>query len=92
MRIRTTRDLAAAVRGRRKDLAMSQAELARRGGVARKSISELESAKTTPALGLVLRVLEPLGLVIEVATAPSVARRSKRTVDLDDVLAEHRGS
>ena len=66
MRIRAARDLAAAVRGRRKDLALSQAELARRAGVARKSISELESGTTQPKLALVLRVLEQLGLVIEV--------------------------
>jgi len=89
MRIRSARDLAAAVRGRRKDLALSQAELARRARVARKSISELESGKTQPELSLVLRVLEQLGLVIEVGQGAD-ARPQKRAIDLDTVIDEHR--
>jgi DNA-binding XRE family transcriptional regulator len=89
MRIRSAGDLAAIVKGRRKDLVISQAELAHRAGVARKSISELESGKTHPELGLTLRVLEQLGLVIEVelGTDPRV---QKRVVDLDAVIEEHR--
>lgn len=89
MRIRSARDLAAAVRGRRKDLALSQAELAHRAGVARKSISELESGKTQPELALMLRVLEPLGLVLEIGRDAD-ARAQGRAVDLDAVLDEHR--
>lgn len=89
MRIRSTRDLAAAVRGRRKDLALSQAELAHRAGVARKSISELESGKTQPELALMLRVLEQLGLVLEVGRGAD-ARVQTRAVDLDAVLEAHR--
>ncbi len=89
MRIRAAHDLAAAVRGRRKDLAISQAELARRAGVARKSISALESGKTQPELALVLRVLEQLGLVIEIRRDAD-ARAQNRAVDLDAVLEEHR--
>lgn len=90
MEIRTIRELAGAVRGRRKDLDLSQAELGRRAGVSRKSISELESGKTTPEFGLVLRVSEALGLVIEARTAP--ARRPRRTVDLDAILEKHRST
>ena len=89
MRITTGRDLAAAVRGRRKDVAISQAELARRAGVARKSISEIESSKSSPELGLVLRVLEALGLVLEVERS-TATRKSKSAVDLDAILEEHR--
>lgn len=89
MRIRSARDLAAAVRGRRKDLALSQAELAHRAGVARKSISELESGKTQPELALMLRVLEQLSLVLEVGRGAD-ARAQGRAVDLDALLEEHR--
>ena len=89
MRIRAAHDLAAAGRGRRKDLAISQAELAHRAGVARKSISALESGKTQPELALVLRVLEQLGLVIEIRRDAD-ARAQNRAVDLDAVLEEHR--
>jgi DNA-binding XRE family transcriptional regulator len=89
MRVRSAGDLAAIVKGRRKDLAISQAELAHRAGVARKSISELESGKTQPELNLALRVLEQLGLVIEVARDTD-ARTRKRAIDLDAVIEEHR--
>lgn len=90
MEIRTVRDLAAAVRGRRTDLGLTQADVARRAGVARKSISELESGKTTPAFAFVLRVSEALGLVIEARKPP--ARRPRRAVDLDAILERHRSS
>lgn len=89
MRIRSAGDLAAIVKGRRKDLVISQAELAHRAGVARKSISELESGKTQPALGLTLRVLEQLGLVIAVELGTDT-RAQKPAVDLDAVIEEHR--
>jgi len=89
MRIRSALDLAAAVRGRRKDLAISQAELAQRAGVARKTISELESGKTRPELDLVLRVLEQLDLAIDVGRGAS-ARAQRRAVDLDTLIDEHR--
>jgi len=89
MRIRSAGELGAVVKGRRTDLALSQAELARRAGVARKSIVELESGKTQPALGLILRVLEQLGLGLGVDPGPA-GRARKRAVDLDALLNEHR--
>ncbi len=67
MRVRTIRDMAATVRGRRTDLKLSQAELAQRAGVSRKWISEFEAGKATAEFGLVLRVLDELGLVLDVA-------------------------
>lgn len=88
MRIRSAGELGAVVKGRRTDLRLTQAELARRAGVARKSIVELESGKTQPALGLTLRVLEQLGLGLGVDRGPG--RAQKRAVDLDALLAEHR--
>jgi len=90
MRIRSAHDLAAAVRGRRKELAISQAELAHRAGVARKSISEFESGKSEPELALVLRVLEQLGLAIEVGRGDGGARAPRRAINLDTVIEQHR--
>lgn len=91
MRIRSAGDLAATVKGRRKDLAISQAALAQRAGVARKSISELESGRTQPELALILRVLEQLGLAMEVVPRTDTrARARSRVIDLDAVINEHR--
>jgi HTH-type transcriptional regulator/antitoxin HipB len=73
MRIRSIRDVAASVKGRRQELGLSQAELARRAGVSRKWVYEFEAGKPAAELGLVLRVLEPLGLTLEVTRLPDDA-------------------
>jgi HTH-type transcriptional regulator/antitoxin HipB len=91
MTIRSIRDLAAAVRGRRKDLGMNQAELAAQAGVSRKWIYEFEAGKPTAEFGLLLRVIDALGFDLEL-TPRDDARRVARgdTVDLDVLLDEHR--
>lgn len=89
MRVRSTRDAAAVVRGRRKELGLSQADVAARTGVSRKWIYEFEAGKPTAELGLVIRVLERLGLDLEVVTATRT-RVAGRAVDLDAILKEHR--
>jgi HTH-type transcriptional regulator/antitoxin HipB len=91
MTVRSIRDLAAAVRGRRTDLGMSQADLASRAGVSRKWIYEFEAGKSTAELGLLLRVLDALGLALELASAEDArASSGGETVDLDALLDEHR--
>lgn len=87
--MRAIRDVAAAVRGRRQDLALSQIELARRAGVSRKWISEFEAGKATAEFGLVLRVLDALGLGLELREASSTQESStedRGAVDLDLLL------
>jgi y4mF family transcriptional regulator len=60
MRIRSTHDLAAVVRGRRLDLGWTQAGVAQRIGVSRKWVSDFETGKTSVDLATVLRLLETL--------------------------------
>lgn len=88
MRIRSIRDIAAAVRGRRKDLGLNQAELAQRIGVSRKWIYEFEGGKPKAELALVLRVLDELGLVLDIGEVGALL--SAAAVNLDAVLEEHR--
>ena len=88
MIISSIRDVAAAVRGRRKDLGMNQAELAERAGVSRKWIYEFEAGKPTAELGLFLRVLDELELVLDLVPRP--AQSGNRPMDLDALLDEHR--
>lgn len=94
MNVRSIRDVAAAVRGRRQDLGLSQAELARRADVSRKWISELESGKRTAELGLVLRVLDELAFSLELTEESVAATRlgDRDVVDLDDLLDQVRGT
>lgn len=90
MKVRSIRDLAAVVRGRRTDLGLSQAELAARAGVSRKWIYQFEAGKPTAELGLILRVLDALGLVLDV-TYDEQATAGRRARDLDTLIEEHRG-
>lgn len=89
MGVRSIRDIAATVRGRRQDLCMSQVELARRAGVSRKWISEFEAGKSTAEFGLVLRVLDALALSLELreASVPQGhASEDRGALDLDLLL------
>lgn len=93
-RISSIRDLAAAARGRRQSLGLSQAELAARARVSRQWISEFEAGKPTAELGLVLRLVDALGLRLNldgpgVGSGGDQPQRS-RTVDLDALLADYR--
>ncbi len=95
MRAWSVRDLAGVVRGRRRDLGVSQAELAARAGVSRKWVYEFEAGKPAAELQLVLRVLDALGLVLEVGAEERVggARHvaGGEVADLDAIIEEHRG-
>lgn len=86
--MRSIRDVASAVRGRRTDLGISQAQLAERAAVSRKWIYEFEAGKPTAELGLLLRVLDALDLALELS--PGADPTSSDTVDLDALLHEHR--
>ncbi len=89
MKLRSIRDFAAAVRGRRQDLGLSQAELAARAGVSRKWIYQFEAGKPTAELRLILRVLDALGLVLDVAYDEQTAA-GQPTGDLDALIEAHR--
>jgi HTH-type transcriptional regulator/antitoxin HipB len=92
MTVRSIRDLAAAVRGRRIDLGLSQASLASHAAVSRKWIYEFEAGKPKAELGLILRVLDALALSLELAPSDDArASREGETVDLDALIEEHRG-
>ena len=89
MTIRSVRDLAAAVRGRRKDLGMSQDELATRAGVSRKWVYEFEAGKPGAEFSFILRVVDALGLVLELEASPETRANRGDTVDLDALLDDH---
>lgn len=88
MKLNSMRDLAATIRGRRHDLDLSQAELASSAGVSREWINELEAGKTTVEFGLVIRVLDALGLGFDIVDR--VETPNKASANLDALLEEHR--
>lgn len=89
MALRSIREIAAVVRGRRLDLGLSQSQLATQAGVSRKWISEFESGKSTAELGLLLRVLDALDLNLEFAAKTDpVSGQWRGTIDLDALLKQ----
>jgi HTH-type transcriptional regulator/antitoxin HipB len=90
MVINSMRDVAATVRGRRKDMGLSQAELAARAGVSREWINAFETGKPSVEFALVLRLLGPLGLRLDLAPEGEVESAAKRPVDLDSLLDDYR--
>jgi len=91
MQINSMRDLAATARGRRQDLGLSQVGLAAKAGVSREWINAFEGGKTTVEFGLVIRVLDALGLCLDIVEQGNVADTSpSRSVNLDTLLDEYR--
>ena len=65
MKIKTTEQLGAAIRTRRKQLKITQKELAMTCGTGLRFIVDLEKGKPTCQIGKTLQVLQALGLAIE---------------------------
>ena len=65
MRIKTSEELGTAIRTRRKQLKITQKELAMACGTGLRFIVDLEKGKPTCQTGKTLQVLQALGLVVE---------------------------
>ena len=65
MNIKTTEQLGAAIRTRRRQLRITQKELAMTCGTGLRFIVDLEKGKPTCQIGKTLQVLQMLGLAIE---------------------------
>lgn len=73
MQIRTPQDIGAIVREGRQQAGLDQAELARRAGVSRQWLVEMERGKPRAEIGLILRVFNALGLPLHSGSTPYVA-------------------
>ncbi|HEY6428495.1 MAG TPA: helix-turn-helix domain-containing protein [Acidimicrobiales bacterium] len=92
MKINSTRDLAAVVRGRRLDLHLSQAELASQVGVSRNWLNQVEAGKRSLDFALVLRLLDVLGLSLDIVNPGDASDVfTGRSVDLDTIIEGYRG-
>jgi HTH-type transcriptional regulator/antitoxin HipB len=89
MRLRTPLDIGQAIRDRRRRLGWDQDDLAKRVGVSRKWLIDVERGKPGAPIGLLLRTLDALNLHLSLDTARQSRKRSVKpipTVDLDRVL------
>jgi HTH-type transcriptional regulator/antitoxin HipB len=86
MLIRTPADLGAVIRDRRKQLKLDQATFARRIGVSRQWVIQIEYGRPRAELGLVLRALDALDIQLD-ANAREPHRRRPGAVNIDDIVA-----
>lgn len=85
MLVRTPADLGAVIRDRRKQLKLDQAAFAKRIGVSRPWIIEIERGHPRAELGLVLRAIDALDIQLDAGVRETKDRRSN-TVDIDAIV------
>ena len=87
MRVRTSADLGAVIRDRRKQLKLDQATLAERIGVSRQWLIEMERGHARAELALVLRALDALNIQLDTSISQA-GRRAADAVDIDTIVAK----
>jgi HTH-type transcriptional regulator/antitoxin HipB len=91
MRIQTPADLGALIRNTRKKLKLDQSTLAKKIGVSRLWLVEIEKGKPRAEMGLVLRTLDALQISLNATTLEIKARKRPDTiVDIDRIVAAAR--
>ena len=91
MRIRTPADLGALIRRTRKKLRLDQSTLAKKIGVSRLWLIEIEKGKPRAQIGLVLRALDALQIGFTAAMiAPPSHKDSGTAIDIDRIVATAR--
>lgn len=89
MLVRTPADLGAAIRDRRKQLGLGQAELAEKIGSSRQWVVGIERGHSRAELGLVLRTLDTLGIRLETRARDTEAK-IRSAPDIDAIVAAAR--
>jgi HTH-type transcriptional regulator/antitoxin HipB len=91
MMIRTPADLGALIRNTRKKLRLHQSNLAKKIGVSRLWLVEIEKGKPRAEIGLVLRTLDTLRITLSATTSEKLPSKSpQRVVDIDQIVAAAR--
>ena len=67
-------EIASVIRGTRRDRGLRQDELALAAGVSTKTLHNLENGMSRPRVDTLLRVLQALGLALEIVTRAPTAR------------------
>lgn len=87
MLVRTPADLGAVIRDRRKHLKLDQAAFAKRIGVSRQWVIEIERGHARAELGLVLRAIGALDIQLDASIAQAKVS-STSTVDINAIVAK----
>lgn len=88
MLIRTPSDLGAAIKDRRRQRGLNQAQLADEIGTSRQWLIDVEKGRPGAEIGLVFRALNALGLEISIAQDSIKAKGRRGThIDIDAIVA-----
>lgn len=85
MRVRRLDEIGQVIRGRRKELGLTQLELATRVGVSRQWIVAIEGGKPRAQVSLLLETLRALGLELSILPPADSS-------ELDSIIEAHRGA
>jgi HTH-type transcriptional regulator/antitoxin HipB len=97
MHVRSAQAIGAAIRSRRRELKMDQADLAQRVGATRQWVIAIEKGKDTAEIGMILRALATLGLELDLRPARTPTTRTGRTtkqlptINLDEIVDKAKG-
>ena len=86
MLVRTPADLGAVIRERRRQLKLDQATFAKRIGVSRQWVIQIEHGHARAELGLVLRAIDALNVALD-ANIQQTNRRRADAIDIDAIVA-----
>jgi y4mF family transcriptional regulator len=92
MFVRTPADLGAVIRDRRKQLKLDQAAFAKRIGVSRQWVIEIEHGHARAELGLMLRALDALSIRLDATTTAQAHLRGSGAVDVDAIVRKAKKS
>jgi HTH-type transcriptional regulator/antitoxin HipB len=88
MRIRTPADLGTLIRNTRKKFRLDQSTLAKKVGVSRLWLVEIEKGKPRAEIGLVLRTLDALRVSLSATMAETTPHKhTESDVDIDRIVA-----
>lgn len=94
MLVRTPADIGAVIRDRRKQLKLDQATFAKRIGVSRQWVIEMERGHARAELALVLRALDALNIRLDTTTMDQAGAhlRGSGAVDVDAIVRKAKKS
>lgn len=93
MFIRTPADVGAVIRDRRKQLGLDQSTFAKRIGVSRQWVIEVERGHARAAMGLVLRAIDALGIRLDASMDQTSGRGSTASaIDINAIVAKAKKS
>ena len=93
MLVRTPADLGAIIRDRRKQLKLDQLTFAKRIGVSRQWVIEVEHGHARAELGLMLRAIDALGIRLDASSEQTNSRKSTGSaIDINAIVAKAKKS